>query len=939
MRIELQLFGKPSLKMDQTSVEISLKKSEAMLYYIAYEKRVTRDEVVSIIWCDVEQQIAKKNMRNSLYRLKKDINDNREGEIELFRCPNKHVMELDDQSGILVDVDREDAYFLKHYKGKFLENFTLKESDEFERWRQDVENTLNQKYMRLAQEAIRQVIQEGDYKEALQLALVMRRIDDFDESVVRQLMTLYHQLGQFKQITELYTQFKTTLDEEMGIQPDKSTRDLYYSLVYESGESDVTTAAYYGRVQETEHINKMLHMSALGKNKQALILTGEAGVGKTKLIEESLNKYEGTFKKLKMSCYPAETNYAYKAWNDVFTQIATLLEVEKIEIPLMMRQVFSKFFPGFEDWTHFEFTENTESINADYLEKLMLKLFERLLRQTRIILYIDDMQWMDAPSLKLLLSMMLHVDGFVFVGTLRNEYSSNMESFIAQLYKYDRLTMIPIERFSKEETFELMDFLSEEPIEHALKEKIYHESEGNAFFIVEGTMALAQKKDLGQLRYKSILDSRFIGLEPNEMKVLVMISLFFDEVEFNLLKRLLNLDEDEILECIQVLKKRYLLKESDGDDLIKLKFTHHKLREHVYQQIPVSKKRILHNRVGALIEASLVGDGRDALTYQKLIYHYSSAGNTQKHLEFYIRYLKTYFDFSHELYPELTSPVNTLLDKTPDDYFEELEQLFSKLDQETSRKLKIQFIHLKARYDIRQGRYQEGMELVKELIEESRDIHDDEMLFKAYVQWFYYLIQTEQIQDMDDVMNQVAPMTLSAKNEAVYLRLLGIMSLMKKRYEEACVFFSNSIQCFERLGKLGRYVLNIAAAYNYISEAYRRQNKLEEALSYVEKSIELCRLHNIMRGSSIFNTNAGMIAYQMEKYEQAKLYFEEALANYESVDTVWRRSEAEGYLGVILLKQGNEAMGRHYLKMAKQHAEIIGTPETIKLIDDLEKML
>ena len=58
MQITLHLFGKPSLKIDEQSIEISLKKSEAMLYYIAFEKRVTRDEVVSIIWCDIEQQTA-----------------------------------------------------------------------------------------------------------------------------------------------------------------------------------------------------------------------------------------------------------------------------------------------------------------------------------------------------------------------------------------------------------------------------------------------------------------------------------------------------------------------------------------------------------------------------------------------------------------------------------------------------------------------------------------------------------------------------------------------------------------------------------------------------------------------------------------------------------------------------------------------------------------
>ncbi len=114
---------------------------------------------------------------------------------------------------------------------------------------------------------------------------------------------------------------------------------------------------------------------------------------------------------------------------------------------------------------------------------------------------------------------------------------------------------------------------------------------------------------------------------------------------------------------------------------------------------------------------------------------------------------------------------------------------------------------------------------------------------------------------------------------------------------------------------------------------------MNEALEYVEKAIDLCKLHNIMRGSSIFNTNAGIIAYGLGDLTLSKAYFEEALANYETVDTLWKRSEAEGYLGVILIRNGQEALGHKYLEDAKRHASIIGTPETLKLVENLEKYI
>jgi len=931
MQIVLHLFGKPSLKIDERSIEISLKKSEAMLYYIAFEKRVTRDEVVSIIWCDIEQQTAKKNLRNSLYRLKKDL------ETELFTCPNKHVIELCDISGFTVDVDQDDAYFLSHYKGKFIETFTLRESEDFERWRQNVEASLNQKYLKLAAARIHVLLEAKKYEEALLIARVMRKIDDFDESVSRTLMAIYGYLGQYKQITEVYTQLKSLLDEEMGIQPDKVTRDLYYSLIYAPLDSKNEGLKYFGRQKETALIEKLLHQTALGQNHQSLIVMGEAGVGKSKLLEESVLKYEKSFKRLRMTCYPAESTYAYKAWNDVFSQLATLVEVEKIELPLFTKQVLVKFFPGFDAWTGSSYLENTETINADYLEKLSAKLFERLLKTNRLILYIDDLQWMDPLSLKLLLNLVNHVEGFVFVATLRNEYSDSMDHFMAQLYKYDRIVTIPLERFSQEESFAFMDFLTEAPIELALKERIFEEAEGNAFFIVEGTVALAQEKGAHNHRFKGILDSRFIGIDRNEMKLLVIAAMFFDEIDFEMLRTLYTIDEDLLLEYIQVLKRRFILKEIVSEDAIKLKFTHHKLREHVYGQTPMAKKKILHNRIGGILEEKLIGDQRDLLLYQKLIYHYSSAGNTVKHLTYYLNYLRAYFDFSHELYPELVSNVPFSMDQSPEDTFDELDAMFTKLSSTEAMDLRLQVMHMKARYFIRQGRYEEGMALIEQLITFSQQLHDEEMLFKSYVQWFYYLIQMEKVEEMGALIDKIVALKRSPKNDAIARRLMGISSLMACRFEEARVFFADSIQCFENLGKGGQYVLNIAASYNYISEAYRRQNRMEEALVQVKRAIELCRFHNIMRGSSIFNTNAGIIAFGMGKMDQAKSYFEEALKNYETVDTLWRRSEAEGYLGIILIQSGHEAAGKQYLEKARNHAKIMGTPETLKLIESLVK--
>ena len=58
--IKLNLLGKPNIEIEGKAVDVSLKKSEAILYYIGVQKRVTRSELVALIWSDTDEQTAKK---------------------------------------------------------------------------------------------------------------------------------------------------------------------------------------------------------------------------------------------------------------------------------------------------------------------------------------------------------------------------------------------------------------------------------------------------------------------------------------------------------------------------------------------------------------------------------------------------------------------------------------------------------------------------------------------------------------------------------------------------------------------------------------------------------------------------------------------------------------------------------------------------------------
>lgn len=929
-RIEIDFFGKPKIIIEGDIATVSLKKSEAMLYYIVYQKRVTREELVRLIWSDIDPQTAKKNLRNSLYRIKKDLG------IELFVSLGKSVIITNPELEFVLDVECGELDFLKCYQGHFLRDFVVKDAEHFENWRIEVEQSLNHRHRIVGEKTVQIMIETGDLENALEIALIMRKIDAFDESVVRHLMEIYHLKQNYKQIVETYCGLKALLEDEMGISPDRSTRELYYSLIQIRTDDEPDAEGLYGRALELASITKAMKIFGMDLKNRAIIIEGEAGIGKTKLLNEALLKVDSQWMVYRTNCYMAEELFAYKAWNDIICRLVDRYRHYKLDLPPAVLELMSKVFPGVMPFGISPHIENVEMIRSDYLEKVVCKLIGDLTMREHLILVFDDLQWMDESSLNLLLAVLLHVDHVVVMGTRRKNPSNVLERFVHQLEKYNLLLSINLERFTKEETYEFIDHIAKGSISTEQKAKIFESSEGNAFFIQEYT-GLFHRNDPGALmRLKNLLDARLEELSTDGLKVLGIIAMFFDAIDFHMLLDLYSKSSVQLLETIDELRSKDFIVEDEIESGLKISFTHNKLREHVYEKTALVTRRILHNRIAELLEQKLRNDSRDVLIYQKLIYHYECAKNYKQQLHYTISYLKTYFDFSHELYPELITVGEVSLEKSPEHYFELLEELFKHAEYEDVTDLRMKYLHMKSRYLIRQGNYDPGLVALEELTQLCRQVGDEDLLFKAYVQKMYYAIQTDRVSDMGALLDQMCALKNSDKHEAMMERFKGIEKLMSGEYEKARTYFFSSIEKFKLMDKEQRYVLNIAAAYNYISEAYRKEYSFELALGFVKEAIGLCNRYNIIRGSSVFNTNAGIIAYGLGTLEDAKNYFKEALKYYEALDSLWRRSEAEGYLGIIEIETGNNEEGWKLIQMAKAHANQMHTPETIELLEKLE---
>ena len=70
MKVEVHFLGQPEILIDHVRLTITQKKIEAMLLYILFNGTCTRDELVAIFWCDCDEEGARGNLRNSLYKIR-----------------------------------------------------------------------------------------------------------------------------------------------------------------------------------------------------------------------------------------------------------------------------------------------------------------------------------------------------------------------------------------------------------------------------------------------------------------------------------------------------------------------------------------------------------------------------------------------------------------------------------------------------------------------------------------------------------------------------------------------------------------------------------------------------------------------------------------------------------------------------------------------------
>lgn len=211
--------------------------------------------------------------------------------------------------------------------------------------------------------------------------------------------------------------------------------------------------------------------------------------------------------------------------------------------------------------------------SLDLLEQKFFLLLQELSASQRIVLYIDNLQWMDCWSVKLLQNIILHEANCLFILIAQTNYRKDLFDFSCSLQHYKKLTALEITPFPQEVTKAFVQKqLPEATYTNDVYVRLFKESGGNPLFLMEYVrqLRIGLKPDYMTEKIKAQLQFLLVGCTELEMHILTWVSFFKENATLNILAEISDYTMEELTLAVAKLTKRNLLLETliDRSNLI-----------------------------------------------------------------------------------------------------------------------------------------------------------------------------------------------------------------------------------------------------------------------------------------------------------------------------------------------------------------------------------
>jgi class 3 adenylate cyclase/tetratricopeptide (TPR) repeat protein len=408
---------------------------------------------------------------------------------------------------------------------------------------------------------------------------------------------------------------------------------------------------FVGRSGEREELRGIV-TRAIGGQGNLVLIGGEAGVGKSRLVEEVAIEARGLgMLALTGRCYEMTGAPPYIPFVEMLEEAGRLTSREALRdalgesapevaklVPELRRMLPDIQLPP----------ELPPEQERRYVFNGVRDFFGRAGRAQPLLLIIEDLHWADDSSLVLLfhIAQQLSAMRVLILATYRDlevTVGSPLSKTLEELTRQRLARLLAVKRLPEAAVAAMLRALSGREPPKPLLDVIFGETEGNPFFVEEVLKHLAEEGRLfdDQGNWRSLLDvgetdvpeslrlvigRRLERLDDNLRRVLTAAAVVGRSFSFELLTALSELDADALLDAVDEAERAQLLISMSHGPQVTFRFSHELIRQTLLSSVSAARRQRLHLRAAEAMEQAHTFAGQEHSP--DVAYHLAEAGST-----------------------------------------------------------------------------------------------------------------------------------------------------------------------------------------------------------------------------------------------------------------------------------------------------------------------
>lgn len=719
-----------------------------------------------------------------------------------------------------------------------------------------------------------------------------------------------------------------------------------------------------GRTRESAALDQHL----AGGGPPVLLLVGEPGIGKTRLLQEAaLRARAGGWCVISGGCYRRAGQEPYAPLMEALQSYIRLLPAAQLRTALQRCAWLVRLLPELMDAA--DMPEPSVTLPPEQERRLMFGAVGRFLANVAgpagTLLVLDDVQWAGPDALDLL-AVLIRAPAekpLRVVATYRDvdvRLQDPLAVFLVDLVRDGLATQHRLAPLGQEEAAELLRSMLQQSggtghgaLGADIAERVLRRAEGVPFFLVscaQGLNAGALGGDAAEgvpWDVAQTIRQRVASLPRAAQDILSVAAVVGERAPRDVLMRMATqsgMEEGEVLAALDEACQAGLLADG-GDDVYYV--THDLIRDVVRDDLGAARRAALHRRVAEALERA-TGEPQAEL----LAYHFGRAGAIDKALI----YLERAGDRAVAVH------ANAAATGYYREMVERLDRLGRVAESAQAREKLGATLRIVGRYDqalqvleraaeafraagdleglgramaqlgrvhARRGTPQEGVARLAPLVkplEDAHAVHGLAAVQTALAELYFVsgrhreqLAAAERAEQLTREAGDDAALATAVQWRSIALLALG-------RTEEALPALQDVIPMAEAAGDLSSY----AHTLNHVALAYIRRGEFRESQAYIERALAAAQQRGDPAQVAFMSYNRGLIAFFRGDWPQARGSYEQAAAVMREIGMSWSSVYPLVGLGQLHLVQGQWGTGAHQLQEATAAAERSGDLQALR---------